>query len=241
MNNIEILKRNYAIDKIDNKKIKKWKCEKCPNLIQNGVNISKSEEEKFLKYNSCKMAIMGKSKLSTNEYIYYHQLYQLKRCPLIPYEPKKLKKIEMTHTECINRVANWLRLQHQSYSSLRCKIIFREPHGYNISKEYPDILGTGMRNDINIECKVSRQDFIKDGKKRHNHPFGNYKFYACPEGLIKPEEIPEKFGLIYINKKTCKVIKKPEYVKECENTAPMLADLFLNRKGGAWDGKAVIL
>ena len=163
------------------------------------------------------------------------------RCPLIPPKPKKPKKIEMSHSECINRVANWLRQQHQSHSSLRCKIIFKEPHGYNISKEYPDVLGTGMRNDINIECKVSRQDFLKDSKKRHKHPFGNFKFYACPEGLIQPDEVPQEFGLLYVNKKTCRVIKKPTYVKECENTAPMLADLFLSRNKGAWDGKAIIL
>ena len=237
MNNVEILKRNYSIDNIDLKKIEKWKCRECPNLI---------EEERLFKYSVCKMA--GKPPFKTlstnNEYYYYYQLYKLKRCPLIPPKPQKLKKIkqiEMSHSECINRVAKWLRQQHQSHSSLRCKIIFKEPHGYNISKEYPDVLGTGMRNDINIECKVSRQDFLKDGKKRHNHPFGNFKFYACPEGLIQPDEVPQKFGLIYVNKKTCNVIKKPTYVKECENTAPMLADLFLGRTSGAWDGKAIIL
>ena len=236
INNIEILKRNYLIDSVDLKKIEKWKCAECQHIIKNAT-IGKITP--LFKYSQCKMAEINE--IQSREYNYYYQIYKLKRCPLIPYKPKKAKKIEMSHTECINRVASWLRQQHQSYSSLRCKIIFKEPHGYNISKEYPDVLGTGMKNDINIECKVSRQDFIKDGKKRHNHPFGNYKFYACPEGLIKPEEVPEKFGLIYVDRKTCKVIKKPEFVKECESTVPFLADLFLSRKGGAWDGKAVIL
>ena len=139
------------------------------------------------------------------------------------------------------KVEKWLQKQHESISLYRCKVILKEPHGYNISREYPDVLGTGMKNDINIECKVSRQDFLKDGKKQHKHPFGNFKFYACPEGLILPDEIPEEFGLIYIGKESCRMIKKPLYVKECENTAPMLADLFLNRNNKVWDGKAVIL
>ncbi len=241
MNYTETLKRNYPIYKIDYKKIEKWKCKQCSNLIENGINMSKEEKEKFFIHNTCKLTIKGKFTVSDKTYFYYHQLYKLKRCPLIPIKIKKPKQIEMTHSECIEHVANWLRSQSQSYSPLRCKIILKEYHGYNLSKEYPDILGTGMRNDINIECKVSRQDFFHDQKKNHKHPFGNFKFYACPEGLIKPEEIPEKFGLIYVNKKTCKVIKKPEYVKECENVGPMLADLFLERKNGAWDGKAVIL
>jgi hypothetical protein len=235
MNYTEILKRKYFIDSVDLKKMEKWKCADCPHIIKNET----SSIYPLFKYSRCEMAPNGNYK-----YSYYYNIYKLKRCPLIqpkPQKPKKIKKIEMSHSECINRAANWLRQQHQSHSSLRCKIIFKEPHGYNISKEYPDILGTGMRNDVNIECKVSRQDFLKDGKKQHNHPFGNFKFYACPEGLIQPEEIPEEFGLLYVNKKTCRVIKKPTYVKECENTAPMLADLFLSRNKGAWDGKAIIL
>ena len=233
MNNIEIIKRNYFIDSVDFKKIEKWKCIQCPNIINEmETNLTKP----LLKYCRCKMASNGFYK-----YSYYYNIYKLKRCPLIPPKPQKPKKIEMSHSECIDRAASWLRQQHQSNSLYRCKIIFKEPHGYNISKEYPDVLGTGMRNDVNIECKVSRQDFLKDNKKQHKHPFGNFKFYACPEGLIQPEEIPEEFGLIYVNKKTCNMIKKPTYIKECENTAPMLADLFLKRTNGAWDGKAVIL
>lgn len=53
-----------------------------------------------------------------------------------------------------------------------------------------------------IETKISRSDFLADSKKAHRSDgcgVGNYRYYACPTGLIKPEELPEKWGLIYVN------------------------------------------
>jgi len=53
-----------------------------------------------------------------------------------------------------------------------------------------------------IETKISRGDFLADFKKAHRQEgcgIGNYRYYACPTGLIKPEELPEKWGLIYVD------------------------------------------
>ena len=53
-----------------------------------------------------------------------------------------------------------------------------------------------------IETKISRSDFLADFKKNHRQEgfgIGNYRYYACPSGLIKPEELPEKWGLIYVD------------------------------------------
>jgi len=67
---------------------------------------------------------------------------------------------------------------------------------------------------LEIEVKVSKSDFRADFKKRkHEHyekadilppvrygiRFPNYFYFAVPEGLISPSEIPEKYGLIYVN------------------------------------------
>lgn len=57
-------------------------------------------------------------------------------------------------------------------------------------------------NSFMIETKISRSDFLADFKKEHRKNgglIGNYRYYACPAGLIKPEEIPEKWGLIYVD------------------------------------------
>lgn len=72
------------------------------------------------------------------------------------------------------------------------------------------------------EVKISRADFKADMKKKRKHqilegtyepkmiqPWGkeaytekvlkpNYFFYAVPEGLIEPEEVPEYAGLVYM-------------------------------------------
>lgn len=58
-----------------------------------------------------------------------------------------------------------------------------------------------------VEVKISRADFFADFKKKEKHEVlsgakeglrPNYFAYACPEGLIAPEEVPEYAGLIYI-------------------------------------------
>lgn len=57
-------------------------------------------------------------------------------------------------------------------------------------------------NSYLIETKISRSDFLADFKKEHRVNgglIGNYRYYACPVGLIKPEELPEKWGLIYVD------------------------------------------
>lgn len=53
-----------------------------------------------------------------------------------------------------------------------------------------------------IETKISRSDFLADAKKPFRQDatqgVGDYRYYACPEGLIKPDELPEKWGLINV-------------------------------------------
>jgi hypothetical protein len=56
-----------------------------------------------------------------------------------------------------------------------------------------------------VETKISRADFLNDFKKdfriNASDGMGDYRYYACPTGLIKPEELPEKWGLIYVDDK----------------------------------------
>jgi hypothetical protein len=52
-----------------------------------------------------------------------------------------------------------------------------------------------------IETKISRQDFLNDCKKkcRNDDGVGRFRYYACPKGLISIDELPEKWGLIYVD------------------------------------------
>jgi hypothetical protein len=83
--------------------------------------------------------------------------------------------------------------------------------------ENPDVFG--VRHGLNrngmgtflLEAKTSRSDFLVDKNKPHRlNPakgMGKYRYYICPTGLIKPEEVPEKWGLIYVSPKgICKVV-----------------------------------
>jgi hypothetical protein len=66
--------------------------------------------------------------------------------------------------------------------------------------EKPDVLGFRSTCSAIIEVKVSRADFFADAKKpwRNGEPsLGVYRYYLCPQGLIREEDIPERWGLLY--------------------------------------------
>jgi len=59
---------------------------------------------------------------------------------------------------------------------------------------------------VEIEVKISRSDYLADFKKRKHDLFNtpdpaveipNRFYFACPEGMIKPEEVPSYAGLIW--------------------------------------------
>lgn len=54
-----------------------------------------------------------------------------------------------------------------------------------------------------LEAKTSRSDFLADRKKPHRMQpetgIGKWRYFICPTDVIKPTELPEKWGLIYVN------------------------------------------
>ena len=64
------------------------------------------------------------------------------------------------------------------------------------------------------EIKRSRADFFADFKKEEKHyktsngKGANYFYFACPVGLIEPDEVPEYAGLVYVTSKTTYIKKK---------------------------------
>lgn len=71
------------------------------------------------------------------------------------------------------------------------------------SGERCDALLFNSMSSFLIETKVSRADFLADKKKsfraKPEDGVGEYRYYACPIGLISIEELPEKWGLIYVD------------------------------------------
>lgn len=92
-----------------------------------------------------------------------------------------------------------------------CGIAFKELK--TISSECPDVIGFGSwSHSVLIEVKVSRSDFLCDKKKSFrknpNEGMGKYRFYMCPDGLIKPDDLPDGWGLIWVGKRV-RVIHNP--------------------------------
>ena len=102
----------------------------------------------------------------------------------------------MKHAELVEIAAKWLK-------SYGCYVVLKELVTW--ARETPDAIGWNSDLSILIECKTSRSDFFRDSEKHfREHPekgMGIVRFYMCKEGLIKPDEVPEKWGLLWVTKK----------------------------------------
>jgi hypothetical protein len=105
----------------------------------------------------------------------------------------------MSHAELVQVAYRWV------LKNAGCGVAFREFKAPTKTGEQPDVIGFGPSRSVLIECKASRADFHADKKKLfRKHTFqgmGKYRFYLCPTGVIKPEDLPDNWGLIYVNEK----------------------------------------
>lgn len=101
----------------------------------------------------------------------------------------------MTHDELVTVAYGWLR------KAKGCGVAV--PELVSVTTEIPDAIGFKSGYSILVECKVSRSDFLSDKKKYFRiYPelgMGDFRFYMCPKGLIKKDELPDKWGLIYVD------------------------------------------
>lgn len=113
--------------------------------------------------------------------------------------------MELTHQSMTELAVKWLK-RPGSRNGHGCHVALSEVAG-GWCGEIPDAIGFRAAGDCDgtvvVEVKRSRADFLADAKKPHRSGealgMGNWRYYLCPEGLIKPEELPEKWGLIYAN------------------------------------------
>ncbi len=81
------------------------------------------------------------------------------------------------------------------------KIVAVELESYGA--DHADVWGTSGCDTSIIEVKVSRSDFLRDKnkicRKKKEYACGNYRYYLTPKGLIKPEDLPENWGLLEYN------------------------------------------
>lgn len=115
--------------------------------------------------------------------------------------------LDMTHKNLCDIAVRWLKKTNINGGPC-CHVAVSEMQG-GWSGEIPDAIGfrAAGYNDgaIIVEVKVSRSDFLADRNKPHRNGetlgMGKWRFYLCPEGMIKPDEVPEKWGLVYVTKR----------------------------------------
>lgn len=111
----------------------------------------------------------------------------------------------MTHDELTMRAEKWL------YRSVGCGVVFRELCAETPNGETPDALGFRHCDSILVECKASINDFYSDKNKRvrlkPETGMGRTRYFMCPPGVIKPSQLPERWGLLWVYpKKVLKVV-----------------------------------
>ncbi|WP_114099663.1 adenylosuccinate synthase [Thalassospira profundimaris] len=120
--------------------------------------------------------------------------------------PADLQERTLSEHDRLCEVARkWLLRAHSS-RGLGCNLALREISSI-YGGESPDVLGYRASGPWSgtylVEVKTSRPDFLADRKKGFRADpsigVGDWRFYLCPEGLISPADLPEKWGLIWVN------------------------------------------
>lgn len=124
----------------------------------------------------------------------------------------ELFPIKYTHSDLIDIAYKW------ALKNRPIGCAFKDMKSY--SSETADVIGFGGSGfSVLIEVKVSRSDFFADRKKpfriRPENGMGTERYYCCPIGMIKPDELPSGWGLIYVDGKKATLKHKainPEFL-----------------------------
>lgn len=129
--------------------------------------------------------------------------------------------IELTHSELCKIAERWLGKAKKNNINFKTFPIHAKEMICQMVAEVPDAIGWNYCYSCVIEVKVSRSDFLADLKKEfrtNGDGMGNYRFYMCPENLIKECDLPQGWGLIYVDAKgKTKEIKRSEFFELSKN------------------------
>ena len=108
----------------------------------------------------------------------------------------------MTHSQLVERAVRWLR-------SYRCGVVLSEQAC--ASGEMPDAIGwKRASHSVLVECKITRADFLADRAKpfrsKPERGVGCERFYLTPANLLRPEELPQGWGLLEIRDRTVEML-----------------------------------
>jgi len=109
-----------------------------------------------------------------------------------------------THAALVQRAARWLAKTRKSV------VVVTECSAF-CANLVPDALGWTARGASTlVECKTSISDFYADrGKPSHRSGrlVGRERYYLTPRGLLKPELVPDPWGLLEVRGSIVRIIK----------------------------------
>jgi hypothetical protein len=113
----------------------------------------------------------------------------------------KREIFSMTHDQLVDIGYRWV--------IKRCGFAFKELK--TIEKEIPDVIGFRSEGTFLLEAKATRKDFLSDKNKpfRKEGGMGDWRFYIAPKGIIDPNELPDGWGLIHVDKGKARVEYNP--------------------------------
>lgn len=142
------------------------------------------------------------------------------------------KLIGLTHRSLCLKASKYLKNQGiQPFH--RCSYVVCELERLG---ECPDAFGFGSCTTQLIEVKVSRSDFLSDKnkfwRKFPEFGLGKYRSYLCPEGVINESDLPENWGLLWVDDKGKIIkVKQAEPQKNNHEQELMLITSILRREG----------
>ncbi|MBU9236623.1 hypothetical protein KTD19_30080 [Burkholderia multivorans] len=79
------------------------------------------------------------------------------------------------------------------------------------TREQADVIGFRSNCSAVIEAKATRSDFFADVRKPHrvSGGLGVYRFYLCPPDVIRVSELPERWGLLYADRRGIREVLRP--------------------------------
>lgn len=126
------------------------------------------------------------------------------------------------------------------YLARTCSVVATE---INTIGEAPDAIGWHSSTSSLIEVKASRSDFLADRNKwfrqRPEQGVGVYRYYLAPKGLIRSDELPDRWGLLEFDGKRVYRTRPPGIFPEHNVQAEQVILLSLLRRIGQTCPKGV--
>lgn len=111
---------------------------------------------------------------------------------------------KFTHAQLCEIAKKWL-LRPNSRGGHGCQVALSECRS-GFDGEMPDAIGyRAVSQDtetVLVEVKVSVADFRADALKPHRaegEGMGLFRYYMCPAGVIQPEDVPPRWGLLWVD------------------------------------------